>query len=94
MSNNTEDKEIFAFHPGEYLKDLMEEYSLTQEEFAERLGITPDTIRKLIHGKSNISGDIALKLSEFTGTSSDLWLNLQMKYDQIKHTYLADRTSE
>ena len=67
---------------------------MTQAEFAKRLGTTPDTIRKLIRGETDISSDIALKLSEFTGTSSELWLNLQKQYDQIQLTHLEDTVTD
>lgn len=67
---------------------------MTQAEFAKRLGTTPDTIRKLIHGETDISSDIALKLSEFTGTSIELWLNLQKQYDQIQLSHLEDTVTD
>ena len=67
---------------------------MTQAEFAKRLGTTPDTIRKLIRGETDISSDIALKLSEFTGTSIELWLNLQKQYDQIQLSHLEDTVTD
>lgn len=94
MGYKSKNKDIYAFHPGEYLIDLIEEYSLTQEDFAKRLGITPEIIRKLIRGETDISSDIALKLSEFTGTSSELWLNLQKQYDQIQLSHLEDTVTD
>lgn len=84
MSNKTEYKDILAFHPGEYVKDVIADYTMSQEEFAKRLGTTPKTISKLVNGEANLSGDLALKLSKLTGTSTELWLNLQKKYDQKK----------
>lgn len=94
MSSKSKGKDTIAFHPGEYLEDLLQEYSMTQAEFAKRLGTTPDTIRKLIHGETDISSDIALKLSEFTGTSIELWLNLQKQYDQIQLSHLEDTVTD
>lgn len=82
MNNIKEYKDIYAFHPGCYLQDIIEEMEITQEEFAIRLGTTPKTISKIVNGEANLSKDIALKLSNMLGTSIDLWLNLQSTYDK------------
>ena len=73
-------------HPGEYIKDAIEELGITQNEFAIRIGTTGKTISKIINGDSNITFDIASKLSAFFGTSDNLWMNLQYSYNQ----YLKD----
>ena len=54
-------------HPGEYLKDAIEELGMSQNEFAIRIGTTGKTISKI---------------SEFLGTSVNLWLNLQTSYNE------------
>lgn len=82
MNNVKEYKDIYAFHPGCYLQDIIEEMEITQEEFAIRLGTTPKTISKIVNGETNLSKDIALKLSNMLGTSIELWLNLQATYDK------------
>ena len=33
-------KDLVAFHPGQYVEDLIEDYNVTQKEFAERLGVS------------------------------------------------------
>ena len=80
--NKQEYKNILAFHPGYYIKDTIDEMELTQEEFAIRLGTTPKTISKIISGEAKLSNDIAEKLSIMLGTSIDVWINLQAKYDE------------
>lgn len=82
MNNIKEYNDIYAFHPGCYVQDIIEDMEITQEEFAVRLGTTPKTISKLINGEINLSKDIALKLSNMFGTSIELWLNLQTTYDK------------
>lgn len=74
-------KELMAFHPGYYIDEIIEEMSITQEEFAIRLGTTPKTISKLVNGETGISNDLALKLASLLNTSLELWLNLQKAYD-------------
>lgn len=72
---------IGVTHPGSYLKDYLEEIQMTQDEFANRLGITGKQISLILAESANITPDIALKLSKFMGTSVEVWLNLQASYD-------------
>lgn len=82
MSNIIEYKEIVAFHPGSYIADIIEEMEISQAEFAARMGTTTKTLSCLINGQTNISNDLAKKLSVMLGTSIDVWLNLQSTYDK------------
>lgn len=73
---------IVAFHPGYYIKDVIEDMDLTQEEFAIRLGIAPKELGELLSGKIKLSTNIATKLSEILGTSVGVWLNLEKSYEE------------
>ncbi len=81
---NKNDTYVISIHPGYYINELIDEMEITQEEFAVRLGTTAKTISELVNGKANISKDLAMKLSNMTNTSPDVWLNLQKKYDVQK----------
>ena len=82
MTNKiVEYKDLIAFHPGQYLGELIEDYEMTQKEFAENLGVSPKTISKLVKGEESISNEIAQKLEKFTNISMKTWLNLQNAYD-------------
>lgn len=83
MSNYIEYDDKIAFHPGYYIKEIVEESGLTQEDFAKRLDTTPKNLSLLIRGEQNLSIDIAMKLSRMTGTSVSYWLNLQSAYDAL-----------
>ena len=74
-------KDLIAFHPGQYVEELIEEYNVTQKEFAERLGISEMKLGKLVNGEESISNDIAQKLAKITDISIITWLNLQNAYD-------------
>ena len=76
-----ESKDLIAFHPGQYVEELIEDYNLTQKEFAERLGISEMKLGKLVNGEESISNDIARKLAKVTNISMITWLNLQNVYD-------------
>ena len=74
-------KDLIAFHPGQYVEELIEDYNVTQKEFAERLGISEIKLYKLVNGEESISNDIARKLAKITNISIITWLNLQNAYD-------------
>lgn len=90
MSNYIEYNDKIAFHPGYYIKEIIDESGLTQADFAKRLGTTAKNISKLVNGEQSLSTDIALKLSRMLGTSVNYWLNLQSAYDSLA----AEFTSE
>ena len=74
-------KDLVAFHPGQYVEDLIEDYNVTQKEFAERLGVSAKTVSKLVNAEESISKETAHKLAKLSGVSMQTWLNLQNIYD-------------
>lgn len=69
-------------HPGDYIQaDILEAFSLTQDELAHRLGVSRRTISELVNKHRGVSAEMALRLARFTETSPDLWLNLQAMHD-------------
>ena len=92
MSNKiVEYKDLIAFHPGQYVEELIEEYNVTQKEFAERLGVSEMKLGKLVNGEESISNDIARKLAKVTNISMITWLNLQNAYDvKVTEWYNVD----
>lgn len=89
MSNFLEYNDRITFHPGYYLKEMVEESGLTQEDFAKRLGTTPKNLSILIRGEQSLSIDIATKLSRMYGTTINYWLNLQQTYDAMRAEFLS-----
>ena len=83
MSNYIEYGDRIAFHPGYYIKEIIDESGLTQQDFAKRLDTTPKNLSLLIRGEQSLSIDIAMKLSRLLGTSVSYWLNLQKEYDTL-----------
>jgi len=77
-----ENIDLIAFHPGQYIAELIEDYNMTQNEFAEKLEVSPKTISKLVNGEESISDNLAQKLENFTNISMKTWLNLQASYDR------------
>lgn len=77
-------------HPGEMLlKEFLEPMGITEKELANQIHIPYDVINELIHGKTDVSPSIALRLAKFFGVSADFWLNLQLRWD-LYHTQQAE----
>lgn len=69
-------------HPGDVLlEDFLLPMGMSQYRLAKGIGVPPRRVNEIVHGKRGISADTALRLSRFFGTSAELWLNLQMRYD-------------
>jgi len=68
-------------HPGEVLKDELEELGLTQSALAKHIGVLPKTINEICRGKRGISAEMAMKLSKALGGSPQFWLNLQNNWE-------------
>ncbi len=91
MSNYIEYNDTIAFHPGYYVKEIVDESGLTQEDFAKRLDTTPKNLSLLVRGEQSLSIDIALKLSRMIGTSVGYWLNLQNAYDSLVAEFKSEK---
>ena len=70
-----------AIHPGEILAEELEEQATTPTELARQLKVPANRITQIVQGKRAITGDTALRLGHWFGTSAQFWLNLQSAYD-------------
>lgn len=75
-------KDVIAFRPGQYIGELIEDYQMTQKEFAEKLEVSPKTISELVNGEESLTNGIAQKLEKLTNISTKTWLNLQASFDR------------
>ncbi len=73
-------------HPGETLRENLEALSMSASELARRTNVPPNCIKEILNGQSSITGDTALRLGHFFGTSGQFWLNLQMLHDSDRVT--------
>jgi antitoxin HigA-1 len=72
---------LTPIHPGEHLKEELEELDMSAAELARKLSVPTNRITHILNGRRGITGDTALRLSHFFGTSAEFWLNLQSLYD-------------
>lgn len=68
-------------HPGEYLREALEELGLTQAAFAKAIGVSPMRISHLVREERPLTADMALRLGQAFGQSPQYWLNLQASYE-------------
>ena len=62
---------ITAIHPGEHLAEELNELGMSASE----------RITAILNGQRGLTGDTALRLAHFFGTSAQFWLNLQSIYE-------------
>ncbi len=80
-------KHITPVHPGEVLKDELEEINLKQSTLARHIGVLPKTVNEICRGKRGISAEMAVKLSKALGGSPQFWLNLENNWELSQLNY-------
>lgn len=69
-------------HPGETLKEILEDRNMTQQELAVRAGVSAKHISTVLNGEKNISASFAKKLEYALNVEAEFWTNLQNAYDK------------
>lgn len=70
-----------AIHPGEILADELETLGITASELSRQIAVPVNRVTQIINGQRGITGDTALRLGHWFGTSAQFWLNLQGAHD-------------
>ena len=68
-------------HPGRVLREDLEDIGISARELARQINVPPNRITQIIRGERGISGDTALRLGHWFGTSAEFWMNLQKTYE-------------
>jgi addiction module HigA family antidote len=68
-------------HPGELVRENLEDLGLSVAEAAAGLGITRQQLYNVIKGKSGVTPEMAFRFEKAFGGSADLWLRMQVNYD-------------
>ena len=72
---------VIAIHPGEHLAEELEALRMSAAALARNLAVPTNRITQILNGRRGITGDTALRLAHFFGTSPEFWLNLQSLYE-------------
>ena len=68
-------------HPGETLREDLDALEMSAAELARRIEVPVNRITQILNGRRAVTGDTALRLGRFFGTSGEFWLNLQKIYE-------------
>ena len=72
---------VTMIHPGEHLAEELDALDMSAAELARKLRVPTNRVTQILNGTRSITGDTALRLAHFFGTSAQFWLNLQSLYD-------------
>ena len=68
-------------HPGEILREELEEVGLSANALSKALGVPVNRVTMILNGQRGVSADTALRLARYFGTTPQLWLNLQKTWE-------------
>ena len=76
------------FHPGEILREeFLEPMGISQRDLADAIRVPYQRVNEIVNGRRGITASTALRLSKYFGTTPELWLNFQTRWD----LYWAER---
>jgi addiction module HigA family antidote len=70
-----------TIRPGEHLAEELRALHMSASELARRINVPTNRVTEILNGQRAITGDTALRLAHFFGTSAELWLNLQSLHE-------------
>ena len=86
---------IKPVHPGTYLKELLDELSVSQYRLSKDISVPAMRINYVVNGKRPVTAELALRLGRYFGQNPRYWLNLQSRYDMdIAEDTLSDQVAQ
>lgn len=83
-----------TIHPGEFLKEILEELNISQNAFALSIGVSAMRISHVIHGKRPVTAELAVLFGRAFSQTPQFWMNLQTGYDlKVAEKSLSRRVS-
>jgi antitoxin HigA-1 len=68
-------------HPGDLIRDCLNELKTNVTDAAKALGVTRATLSRVLNGQAGVSPEMAVRLEKSIGSSASFWLRLQLNYD-------------
>ena len=69
-------------HPGAVLRDVLENVPMTVGEFAAHIGVSRNTLSRILNERAGVTPEMSLRLSEaFNQVAPDIWFRMQNKHD-------------
>ena len=72
---------LAPIHPGEFLREALEELGTSQAEFARAIGVSAMRVSHVVNGTRPVTAELALLFGRAFGQTPEYWLNLQAGYD-------------
>ncbi len=88
-------KKLPPVHPGEILAEDLRDAGLSMNQLARAIHVPMNRISAIVNGQRGITGDTAVRLARYWGTSPQYWMNLQSHYElEVAQDALADSISK
>ena len=85
-------KKLPLLHSGEYLRSVLDDAGLSANAVALSLRVPANRMTEILNGRRAITADTAMRLGRYFGTSAQMWMNLQARYDlETAEEALAER---
>lgn len=96
MSYNRRERQRRPTHPGSVIRMELDELGMSISEAALRLGVARPTLSQLVNENRSVSAEMALKLGRFFSNGTELWMNMQTRYDrwEVEHDERALRDAD
>ena len=78
-------------HPGEILRDELDEFRLSANALSKALGVPVNRVTMILNGQRGVSADTALRLARYFGSTPQLWMNLQSAWELRQAEIAAGR---
>ena len=75
-------KKLPPIHPGEILlEEFLKPLGMSMNKLADELHVPANRITQIVEGRRSMTGESALRLARYFGTSAEFWLGIQKDYD-------------
>ena len=75
-------RDLPPVHPGEQLREeFLKPLELSAYKLAKEIDVPVSRVQELVAERRSVTGDTALRLARYFGTTPEFWLNLQRDYD-------------
>lgn len=81
MTKNKKINRLPLLHAGEHLKSVFEDAGLSANAVALALRVPANRLTEILNGRRAITAGTAMRSGHYFGTSTQMWVNLQAKYD-------------
>ena len=74
-------KKLPPMHPGVILAEDLRDAGISMNELARAIQVPMNRISAIVNGRRGITGDTAVRLARYWGTTPEYWMNLQTRYE-------------